>query len=57
MKGVMPAPRFTEGLPVSVPDMHLMSNNKIPYGNRLETIKGKRQGQCSIRINDQWRML
>jgi len=26
-------------------------------GNRLEALKGDRQGQYSIRINDQWRML
>ena len=25
-------------------------------GNRLEALKGKRQGQYSIRINDQWRI-
>ena len=25
-------------------------------GNRLEALKGDRQGQCSIRINDQWRI-
>lgn len=25
-------------------------------GNRLEVLKGDRQGQCSIRINDQWRV-
>ena len=25
-------------------------------GNRLETLKGKRRGQYSIRINDQWRI-
>jgi len=25
-------------------------------GNRLETLKGDRQGQYSIRINDQWRI-
>jgi proteic killer suppression protein len=25
-----------------------------PPGNRLEELKGKRQGQSSIRINDQW---
>jgi toxin HigB-1 len=25
-------------------------------GNRLETLKGSRQGQYSIRINDQWRI-
>jgi toxin HigB-1 len=25
-------------------------------GNRLEALKGNRQGQWSIRINDQWRI-
>lgn len=25
-------------------------------GNRLETLKGERNGQYSIRINDQWRI-
>ena len=25
-------------------------------GNRLEALKGDRQGQYSIRINDQWRL-
>ena len=25
-------------------------------GNRFETLKGDRQGQYSIRINDQWRI-
>jgi len=29
---------------------------KIPPGNRLEALKGKRRGQWSIRINDQWRV-
>ena len=28
----------------------------IPPGNRLEALKGKRKGQHSIRINDQWRV-
>ncbi|MDX2144450.1 MAG: type II toxin-antitoxin system RelE/ParE family toxin [Rhodospirillaceae bacterium] len=27
-----------------------------PPGNRLETLKGNRAGQSSIRINDQWRI-
>ena len=26
-----------------------------PPGNRLEKLHGDREGQCSIRINDQWR--
>jgi proteic killer suppression protein len=29
---------------------------KIPPGNRLETLKGDREGQYSIRINDQYRI-
>ncbi|MBP6772562.1 MAG: type II toxin-antitoxin system RelE/ParE family toxin [Gemmatimonadaceae bacterium] len=28
----------------------------IPPGNRLETLKGSRRGQHSIRINDQYRI-
>jgi toxin HigB-1 len=27
-----------------------------PPGNRLEALKGKRAGQFSIRINEQWRI-
>lgn len=29
---------------------------RIPPGNRLEQMQGNRQGQHSIRINDQWRI-
>jgi proteic killer suppression protein len=29
---------------------------RVPPGNRLEALKGDRQGQHSIRINDQWRI-
>ena len=29
---------------------------KVPPGNRLEALSGDRQGQWSIRINDQWRI-
>jgi proteic killer suppression protein len=29
---------------------------KSPPGNRLEALKGRRKGQHSIRINDQWRV-
>ena len=29
---------------------------KAPPGNRLEALTGDRQGQHSIRINDQWRI-
>ena len=34
---------------------HLQALRGFP-GNRLETLKGDRQGQHSIRINDQWRI-
>jgi proteic killer suppression protein len=29
---------------------------RIPPGNRLEALKHDRQGQHSIRVNDQWRI-
>jgi len=29
---------------------------RMPPGNRLESLKGNRKGQHSIRINDQWRI-
>ena len=29
---------------------------RTPPGNRLEALKGKRAGQHSIRVNDQWRL-
>jgi toxin HigB-1 len=29
---------------------------RIPPGNRLEALAGNREGQHSIRINDQWRI-
>ena len=29
---------------------------RVPPANRLEKLKGKREGQYSIRINDQWRI-
>ena len=29
---------------------------RIPPGNRLEQLRGDRQGQHSIRVNDQWRI-
>lgn len=29
---------------------------RVPPGNRLELLQGKRAGQHSIRINDQWRV-
>lgn len=29
---------------------------RIPPANRLERLKGRRKGQHSIRVNDQWRL-
>jgi toxin HigB-1 len=42
--------------------LRLLNNAKhvadllVPPGNRFEALKGKRAGQHSIRINDQWRI-
>lgn len=33
-----------------------LENLMVPPGNRLETLKGDRKGQHSIRINHQWRI-
>ena len=33
-----------------------LNDLRIPPANRLEKLKGNRQGQHSIRINDQWRI-
>ena len=33
-----------------------LSDLRIPYGNRLEALKDDREGQHSIRVNDQWRI-
>lgn len=33
-----------------------LADTNTPPGNRLEALKGDRQGQHSIRINGQWRV-
>ena len=33
-----------------------LNDLRVPSGNRLEVLKGRRKGQYSIRINDQWRI-
>jgi toxin HigB-1 len=33
-----------------------LASLRVPPGNQLEALKGDRQGQHSIRINDQWRL-
>jgi len=30
---------------------------RMPPDNRLEALKGDRAGSCSIRVNDQWRIV
>jgi proteic killer suppression protein len=34
----------------------LLEDLRVPPGNRLESLKGDRIGQYSIRVNDQWRI-
>ena len=34
----------------------VLADLRVPPGNRLEALKADRQGQHSIRINDQWRI-
>ena len=34
----------------------ILDDLRVPPGNRLEALKGGRQGQHSIRVNDQWRI-
>jgi len=34
----------------------VLSDLKVPPGNRLEVLKGDRIGQYSIRVNDQYRV-
>ncbi len=33
-----------------------LDNLRVPPGNRLEALKGRRKGQYSVRVNDQWRL-
>jgi proteic killer suppression protein len=33
-----------------------LTDLRSPPGNRLEPLKGRRAGQHSIRVNDQWRV-
>ena len=34
----------------------MLDDLRVPPGNRLEALKGRRKGSYSIRINDQWRI-
>jgi proteic killer suppression protein len=33
-----------------------LADLRVPPGNRLEKLSGRREGQHSVRINDQWRI-
>ncbi len=35
---------------------HNLEFLRSPPGNRLEALRGSRAGQCSIRVNDQYRL-
>jgi proteic killer suppression protein len=35
---------------------HALNDLQVPLANRLEKLAGDRAGQCSIRINDRWRV-
>lgn len=35
---------------------YIVNDLKVPPGNRLELLRGDREGQYSIRINNQWRI-
>ena len=55
--------RFSEELQRRAQIKLIMINNasdlndlRVPPGNRLESLSGDRDGQHSIRINDQWRI-
>ena len=61
------AGRRSRRLPADIQDaalrkLRLLNNARriddlrVPPGNRLEALKGDRQGQHSIRINRQWRI-
>ena len=59
--------RFSRKFPVNIQQRVFMKLNAIdsatrledlslPPSNRLEALSGERNGQWSIRINDQWRL-
>ncbi len=35
---------------------HVLADLRVPPGNRLEALRGNREGQHSIRVNDQFRI-
>jgi len=41
---------------IQLNEAYVLQDMAVPPVNRLETLKGNRKGQYSIRINDQWRI-
>jgi proteic killer suppression protein len=41
---------------ISIDDAKTVADLKAPPSNNLESLKGDRKGQYSIRINEQWRI-
>ena len=41
---------------VQIDSVSALDELNAPPGNRLEALQGQREGQHSIRINDQWRI-
>ncbi|MES1243165.1 MAG: type II toxin-antitoxin system RelE/ParE family toxin [Acidobacteriota bacterium] len=46
----------SEGEEAILDGAETLQDLRIPPGNRLERLRGNREGQYSIRINDQWRI-
>jgi proteic killer suppression protein len=41
---------------LQINNAQILGDLRSPPGNRLEALRGKRLGQFSIRVNDQWRV-
>lgn len=41
---------------VAIDAAEVLEDLRVPPGNRLEKLRGDREGQHSIRVNDQWRV-
>ncbi len=48
--------RRTRALFTALAAAVVLDDLRFPPGNRLEALKGDRQGQYSVRINSQWRI-
>jgi len=41
---------------IALDSAEALADLRVPPGNRLEKLKGRRSGLYSIRVNDQWRV-